>query len=80
MSEEQPRLPINLPEPVARKRRRRGVLRAVRSRRSEQARTLMQVPVLQQCGICGRRQTVLGEAVVCAHCGSLILRDDGEEQ
>ncbi|MEA3401425.1 MAG: hypothetical protein U9R79_09330 [Armatimonadota bacterium] len=72
--DDQPRLPMDLPEPVPRPRRRRS--RRVRSRRGEQSLALLQPPVLQRCGRCGRRQTVLGDAAVCRHCGALIFRDD----
>lgn len=72
--DEQPRLPLDLPEPVRRPRRPRQ--RRFKVPRSEAERTLMPVPIIQRCGLCGRRQTVLGDAAVCRHCGGLILRDD----
>ncbi|MGC9319610.1 MAG: hypothetical protein ACP5KN_16385, partial [Armatimonadota bacterium] len=62
------------PEPVRRPRRRRS--RQASSRRAGQTLALLQTPVLQRCGRCGRRETVLGDAVVCRHCGGLIFRDD----
>lgn len=75
--DEQPRLPMDLPEPVARPRRRRGK-RVVRDDRGDGTLPLLRVPVIQRCGLCGRRQTVLGDVAVCSHCGSLIFRDDPE--
>ncbi len=77
--DDQPRLPMELPDRVPRRRRGRRSQHAF-PRRSEPARTLMQVPIIQRCGLCGRRQTVLGDAIVCRHCGGLIFRDDALDE
>ncbi len=77
--DDQLRLPMDLPERVP-ARRRRGRRDRGFPRRPAKPRALMQPPVVQRCGMCGRRQTVLGDAVVCRHCGSLIFRDDEDLQ
>lgn len=77
--DDQPRLPIELPERAPR-RRGRGRRRASGFPRRSDPPALMQPPVRQRCGRCGRMETVLGDAVICGGCGSLILRgDEGEE-
>ncbi|MGI5819639.1 MAG: hypothetical protein ACOX9R_16260 [Armatimonadota bacterium] len=68
-------LPMEIPEPVERGRRRRNSIRsAPTSRRGEQTLTLLQEPVTERCALCGHRQTVPGEAAVCANCGGMIFR------
>lgn len=78
--EEQPRLPLDLPDPVKARRSRRSRPSGPRSRRGEKTLTLLQTPMLERCALCGCRQTVLGEAAICDRCGALIFRredDDG---
>ena len=77
--DDQPRLPIDLPERVPARRSRRRRERGF-PRRPAEPRALMQSPVVQRCGMCGRRETVLGDAVVCRGCGSLILRGNDDEE
>jgi len=75
----QPRLPIDLPEPVERPRRRRRTGPSARSQRGKQTLTLMQEPVMQRCALCGSRQTVLGDAAVCQQCNGLIFREEKDD-
>ena len=77
--DDQPRLPIDLPE---RAPARRGPRRRARGfpRTSSEPRALMQPPVVQRCGMCGHSETVLGDAVLCRGCGSLILRGNDDEE
>lgn len=77
--DDQPRLPMDLPESAPR-RRGRGRRRRLRPQLQAQPPALMQPPVQQRCGRCGRMETVLGDAVVCASCGSLVLRRDEDEE
>ena len=76
----QPTLPMDLPEPIRRERRRRRSRRVVRSHAAERTHTLLQRPVVQRCGLCGRRQPVLGDATVCEQCGGMIFRESDDEQ
>jgi len=77
----QPSLPMEVPEPVERGRRRRRFSRTLpRSRRGEQTLNLMQTPVLERCALCGHRQTVLGDAAVCAGCGAMIFRPSPDDE
>lgn len=79
--ESQPNLPMEVPEPVERRRRRRSVPRTPPpSRRGEQSLTLMQTPVLERCALCGHRQTVLGDAAVCGGCGAMIFRASPDDE
>ncbi|MGD9497800.1 MAG: hypothetical protein AB7Y46_15970 [Armatimonadota bacterium] len=75
--EDQPRLPIPLPDRVPRRRGSRRSRPAGIGRR-QQLPTLMPVPILQRCGRCGRLVTVLDAAAVCRRCGGLVLREDGD--
>ncbi len=76
-AESQPRLPMEVPDPVERPRGRRRRRRTPpKSRRGEKTLTLLQEPVRERCALCGHRQTVLGEAAVCEGCGGMIFRDD----
>lgn len=78
--EPQPNLPMAIPDPVERKRRRRKSSRsAPRSRRGEQTLTLLQQPVVERCAMCGHRQTVVGDAAVCDECGGMVFREAEEE-
>lgn len=77
----QRKLPMEVPEPVERRRRRRRLLRRLpRSRRGERTLTLMQTPVIERCARCGFRQTVLGDAAVCEDCGGMIFRPRPEDE
>ena len=76
----QPRLPLDLPDPVARGRRRRKLRSAPRSRRGEKTLTLVQTPMLERCARCGNRQTVFGQAAICDRCTGVIFRSDHEEE
>lgn len=78
--DQQPQLPLDLPERAKRGRRRRPRPPAPRSRRSEKTLTLLQIPVLERCAMCGNRQTVFGEAALCDRCGAMIFRRDDEDQ
>ena len=78
--EPQPNLPMEIPEPVERRRRRRASGRSTpRSRRGEQTPTLLQTPVVERCAMCGHRQTVLGDAAVCDSCGGVVFREEEDE-
>jgi hypothetical protein len=79
-TEAQLNLPIEIPEPVERKRRRRSSRRrSPSSRRGEQTLTLLQQPVVERCAMCGHRQTVLGDAAVCGSCGGMVFRGSAVE-
>ena len=76
----QPKLPMELPEPVQRRlRRRRSPRGRVRSRRGERTLTLMQIPEMERCARCGFRQTVLGDVAICEDCGGMVFRGGEEE-
>jgi len=64
-------------EPRRRRYRRRKPLPP--RRRPPQPATLTVPPVVQPCGLCGHRQTLLGETAVCAACGAIIIRREDEE-
>jgi hypothetical protein len=73
--ESQPKLPMEIPEPVERPRRPRHSTRtSPSSRRGEQTLTLLQQPVVERCAMCGHRQTVPGEAAICDGCGGMVFR------
>ncbi|GEM_PF-6232250 len=76
----QPNLPMELPEPVHRRLKRRKLCRGrIRSRRGERTLTLMQTPVMERCARCGNRQTVLGDVAICEDCGGMVFRGGQEE-
>ena len=78
--EPQPNLPMKVPEPVERPRKRRTPRRrSARSRRGERTLTLMQSPVVERCALCGFRQTVLADAAVCEGCGGMVFRRRPED-
>ncbi|MGM0492292.1 MAG: hypothetical protein ACQER1_05080 [Armatimonadota bacterium] len=78
--EAQPKLPMEIPEPVERTRRRRSVSRtSPPSRRGEQTLTLLQQPVVERCAMCGHRQTVPGDAAICDGCGGMVFRAAGAD-
>lgn len=72
--EDQPRLPMSLPDRVPRRRGSRRS-RPAKVRRREQLPTLMPVPILQRCGRCGGLVTVFDAVAICPCCGGLVLRE-----
>ncbi len=77
--EEQPQLPLDLPERVTRARRARPQRRVPSSRRGEKTLTLLQTRGLERCALCGYRQTVRGEVALCDRCGGMIFSRAGED-
>lgn len=78
--EPQPNLPMEIPEPVKRGRKRRSSAHtSPSSRRGEQTPTLLQQPVVERCAMCGHGQTVVGAAAVCDECGGMVFREAEEE-
>lgn len=71
--DEQGKLPMDLPDPERRRRRRKP---GRKPRPAEEPQALMEAPVIQTCGFCGNRQTLLGEAGICEECGGILVRDD----
>jgi hypothetical protein len=43
-------------------------------RKPDEPQALLRSPEERVCGFCGHRETVLGDAAVCAQCGSVIVR------
>ncbi len=76
--DDQPRLPIDLPD--AERRRRGGRKRRRRPPKGQPQPELLAQPVMQTCGFCGRRQTVLEQAGVCERCGGLMVRYADDEE
>jgi hypothetical protein len=71
-----PDLPLELPPPGKRKRRRRPQ-RAVRTRKREPTQlALLRAPDVQTCGFCGATVTVLRDAATCPECGGIVSRVD----
>lgn len=69
-------------ETPGRKRRARGPKpgRPVTTRKRTPVNLpLTDSPVQQACGLCGHRQTVLGDTAVCAKCGGIMVRQDPTE-
>ncbi|MFW5868110.1 MAG: hypothetical protein ACOCX2_09855 [Armatimonadota bacterium] len=80
-SETQLSLPMEIPEPVTHRRRRRSSHRASpSSRRGEQTLTLLQQPVVERCAMCGHRQTVPGDAAICDGCGGMVFRETAADE
>jgi len=76
--DDQPRLPMDLPD--RQRRRRRGRARQAALARERHQGELLSQPVLQTCGFCGNRQTVFEEVGVCNRCGGIMVRLDAEEE
>ncbi|MBD3293551.1 MAG: hypothetical protein GF393_11550 [Armatimonadia bacterium] len=77
---DQPSLPMEIPEPVKRTRKRRSSRRNTpSSRRGEQTLTLLQQPVVERCAMCGHKQTVFGDAAVCDSCGGMVFREEAAQ-
>jgi len=76
--DDQPKLPIEVPDARRRRRRsrRRHYSRPVRTGQRE----LLSRPLVQTCGFCGHRQTVFEEARVCERCGGVMVKGDPEEE
>ena len=76
--EDQPKLPIEVPDAQRRRRRSRG-RRYSRPVRTGQ-RELLSRPLVQTCGFCGQRQTVFEDAQLCERCGGVMVKGDPEEE
>lgn len=76
--DDQPRLPIELPEAERRRRRSRSRRRPRPGRTGQ--RELLSRPLVQTCGLCGHRQTVFEQARVCERCGGVMVKGDPEEE
>jgi len=71
-----PDLPLDLPPPKKRTRRRRP-RQAVRAHKREPTQlALFRAPDVQKCGFCGATVTVLGDAAACSECGGIVSRDE----
>ena len=66
-------LELAVADPEVRRRRTRRVRRAVREARARQP-SLIEAPVTERCGFCGRLTTLHGRAAACEGCGSVVMR------
>lgn len=75
----QPRLDFDPEELKRRPRPKRRATAAARPVSPSPTPTLVETPWLQQCGLCGHRQTLMGQTALCDHCGGIIVRDETDE-
>lgn len=75
----QPRLDFEPEELKRQPRRKRQPAPTAKPAPAAAERALVETPWLQQCGLCGYRQTLMGETALCDHCGGIIVRDETGE-
>ena len=76
--DDQPRLPMDLPD--RERRRKRGARRHSAPPRKVAQPELLAQPLLQTCGFCGNRQTVFEDVGVCGRCGGIMVRLGEDEE
>jgi len=74
--DDQPRLPIDLPERTGKRRRPKPR----RTYADGPQRELIGKPLVHTCGFCGHRQTVFEDVGVCDRCGGVIIKGDPDEE
>jgi hypothetical protein len=66
-------------EPERKRYKRRKPLPPPKAVPPPQDQALVGTPVVQRCGFCGEKQTLMGETHVCTNCGGILVRCEEED-
>ena len=72
-------LPLDLPPPQKRKRRRHPKRSIRHVPRQPTQMAMFQAPDVVKCGFCGATVTVLAEVATCPECGGIVSRPERDD-